>query len=159
MISVLDIMIHLCISCPLKTCEKLSCLTYVKNWVNMEAMSSIEIIWTLGFAIREVKQHVYVKRQTPICTTWPNFLFICRLLFTISASKLVVLRNFLSIRIVLSCIYLPVFYFKKFSTWIWRLPFTWSLNSLSFPALHNMEFQCTTRDFTPFGCPPKSSEV
>ena len=35
-----------------------SCLIYVENWVNMEAMSSIEIIWALGFAVREVKQHV-----------------------------------------------------------------------------------------------------
>ena len=37
--------------------------------------------------------------------------------------KLVVSCNFLSIRIVLSCFYLLIFYFEKFSTWIWRLPF------------------------------------
>ena len=156
LISILDIMMHLCISCPLKTYEKLSCLTYVKNSVNMEAMSSIEIIWALGFATREVKQHVYVKLQTPICTTWTNFLFICRLLFTISTS------SFTQFFIHKNCFELflsAVFYFKKFSTWIWRLPYTWSLNSLSFQALHNMEFQCTTHDFTPFGCPPKSSQV
>ena len=29
--------------------------------------------------IREVKHHVYVKRQTRICTTWPSFPFACRL--------------------------------------------------------------------------------
>ena len=28
--------------------------------------------------------------------------------------------------------YLLIFYFVKFSTWIWRLPYTWSLNSLLF---------------------------
>ena len=44
--------------------------------------------------------------------------------------NLVVSRNFLSIRIVLSCFYPLIFYFEKFSTWIWRLPYTWSLNSL-----------------------------
>ena len=71
----------------------------------------------------EVKHHVYVKRQTRICTTWPSFPFTCRLLFIISSHKLVVSRNFLSIRIVLSCFYLLIFYFEKFSTWIWRLPF------------------------------------
>ena len=38
--------------------------------------------------------------------------------------------QFLSVRIVLSCFYLLIFYFEKFSTWIWRLPYTWSLNSL-----------------------------
>ena len=67
------------------------------------------------------------SRQTRICTTWPSFLFTCRLLFIISKNKLVVSRNF---RIVLSCFYLFIFYVEKFSTWIWRLPYTWSLNSL-----------------------------
>ena len=59
------------------------------------------------------------KEQTRICTTWPSFLFTCHLLFIISTHKLVDSRNFLSIRIVLSCFYLLIFYFKKFSTWIW----------------------------------------
>ena len=40
-----------------------------------------------------------------------------------STPKLVVSRNLLSIRIVLSCFYLLIFYFEKFSAWIWRLPF------------------------------------
>ena len=44
--------------------------------------------------IREVKHHVYVKRQTQIRTTWQTFLFTCRLLFIISTPKLVVSRNF-----------------------------------------------------------------
>ena len=68
----------------------------------------------------KVKHHVYVKRQTRICTTWVPF--TCRLLSIISTNKLVVSRNFSSIRIVLSCFYLHIFYFEKFSTWIWRLP-------------------------------------
>ena len=34
--------------------------------------------------IKEVNHHVYVKRQTRICTTWPSFPFTCRLLFIIS---------------------------------------------------------------------------
>ena len=67
---------------------------------------------------RVVKHHVYVKRQTWICTTWPSFLFTCRLLFLISTPKLV-----LSIRIFFNCLYLLIFYFEKFSAWIWRLPF------------------------------------
>ena len=36
----------------------------------------------------------------------------------------VVSHNFLSIKKFLSWFYLLIFYFKKFSTWIWRLPFT-----------------------------------
>ena len=76
-----------------------------------------------GQLSEKVKHHVYVRRQTRICTTWPSFPFTCPLLFIISAHKLVVSRNFLSIRIVLSSFYLLICYFEKFSTWIWRLPF------------------------------------
>ena len=47
--------------------------------------------------IREVKHHVYVKRQTRIRTTWLSFPFACRVLFIISTHKLVVSRKFLSI--------------------------------------------------------------
>ena len=71
--------------------------------------------------IREVKHHVYVKWQTRIYTMWPSFLSTCRLLFIISTPKLVVSRNFLSIRTVLSCFYLLIFYLEKFSTKVWRL--------------------------------------
>ena len=49
--------------------------------------------------------------------------FTCGLLLIISTHKLVVSRNFLSIRIVLSFFYLLIFYFAKLSTWIRRLPF------------------------------------
>ena len=44
-------------------------------------------------------------------------------LFIISAHKWIVSRNCFSIRIILSCFYLLIFYFEKFSSWIWRLPF------------------------------------
>ena len=67
--------------------------------------------------ITEVKHHVYVKRQTRICTTWPSFPVTCSLLFIISTHILVVSRNFLSIRIALSCFYLLIFYFEKFAVY------------------------------------------
>ena len=75
----------------------------------------------LAFAVnvtlnREIKHHVYVERQPRICTTWPSFLFTCRLLFIISTPKLVVSLDFSSIRIVLSCSYRLIFYFENFST-------------------------------------------
>ena len=72
---------------------------------------------------REVKHHVYVKQQTRICTTWPSVPITCLYTVFISTHKLVVSPNFLSIRIVVNCFYLLIFYFEKFSTWIWRLPF------------------------------------
>ena len=46
--------------------------------------------------------------------TWPSFLFTC---LTISKPKLVVSRNYLSIRIVLRCFHVLILYFKNFSTW------------------------------------------
>ena len=66
-----------------------------------------------------------VQRQARICTTLPSFRFTCRLLFIISTRKLVVSRNFLSIRIVLSCFYVLISDF-------FRLPYTRSMNSLMF---------------------------
>ena len=73
--------------------------------------------------IREDKHHVYVKRQMRIYAMWPSFFFTCCWLFIISTPTLVVSNNFLSIRIVLSCFYLLIFYFEKFSTWIWYMLF------------------------------------
>ena len=43
---------------------------------------------------REIKIHVYAKRQTWICTTWPSFPLIFRLLFIASTQKWVVLYQF-----------------------------------------------------------------
>ena len=57
--------------------------------------------------------------------------------FSLFQHKLVVSCNFLSIRIVLSCFYLLIFYFEKFSTWIWRLPFSvYVMLKLSFVPVH-----------------------
>ena len=38
-------------------------------------------------ANREIKIHVYAKRQTWICTTWPSFPLVFRLLFIASTQK------------------------------------------------------------------------
>ena len=51
----------------------------------------------------------------------------CCLLFIISTHKLIVSCNFMSKRIALNHFFLLIFYFEKFSPWIWRL--LWSLNS------------------------------
>ena len=104
----------------LYNCSLLSTIRYIVVTSKLLAMNSN----------REVKHHVYVKRRTQICSTWPSFPVTCCLRFIISTHKLVVSRNFLSIRIVLNCFYLLIFYFEKFSTWTWRLPYTWRLNSL-----------------------------
>ena len=37
--------------------------------------------------IREIKIHVYAKRQRWTCTSWPSFLLIFRLLFIVSTQK------------------------------------------------------------------------
>ena len=63
------------------------------------------------------------NRKREFVLTWPSFPFTFRLLFIIWTHVLVVSLNLLSIRIVLSCFYLLIFNFQKFSTWIWRLPF------------------------------------
>ena len=42
--------------------------------------------------------------------------------------------RFIYIRIVLDSFYLFIFYSKKFSTWIWRLPPTWLVISLMCPS-------------------------
>ena len=61
---------------------------------------------------REIKIHVYAKRQTWICTTWPSFFQV----------------QVLYIRIVLDSFYLLNFCSEKFSTWIWLLPFGVNVN-------------------------------
>ena len=64
------------------------------------------------------------KRQTWICTRCPSFPFTCRFLFIASTTKLPdCFTLVLTIRILLSCFYLLISYFGKFSTWIWRLLF------------------------------------
>ena len=100
---------------------------------------------------REVKHHVYVKRQTRICSTWQSFSITYHLPFIISTRKLVVSRNFLSIGIVLSCFFLLIFYFEKFPTWIWSLPCTWCLNSLFYSRIR--ERARWSKFFVPVGYP------
>ena len=48
----------------------------------------------LFYRTREVKHHVYVKRQTRICTRWLSFLFTCRLMFIVSSPKVVSFTQF-----------------------------------------------------------------
>ena len=68
--------------------------------------------------------HVCVKRQTRICTTWPtSFPLICRLLFIISTQNLVVSPNFLSIRIFWAGFICLFSILRNSSTWNWCLPF------------------------------------
>ena len=50
--------------------------------------------WCSNLSNREIKHRVYGKRQTWICTTWPSFLFTCRLQFIIIARKSVTSRQF-----------------------------------------------------------------
>ena len=102
-------------------------------------------IYNLTFAVyrkgdsREVKHLVYIKRQTRICTRWPTVPIICLYTVFFSTHELVVSPNFLSIRIVLSCFYLLIFYFEKFSTWIWRLPFAVYLKTVNSLLSHNWQ--------------------
>ena len=72
-----------------------------------------------------IKYHVYVKFVPRDQGSSFSSVVYC-----ISTPNLVVSGNFLSIRIVLSCFYLLIFYFEKFPAWICRLQYTWSLNSL-----------------------------
>ena len=69
-----------------------------------------------GFYRREIKIHVYAKRQTWICTTWPSFPLNCRF------------KTVFSIKIVLDSFYLLIFHSEKFSTLIWRLPLAVNVN-------------------------------
>ena len=82
--------------------------------------------------VRGLNRFVIVIQQTLICTTWPSFPFTCRLLFIISTRKLVVSRNFLSIRIfwtVFICSF-SILINSQLESDVCRLPYTWSLNSL-----------------------------
>ena len=103
--------------------------------------SSISRHWELFFQNRSRKRfppkaalmfnHVWVKRQTRICTTWPSFPPTCRLLFIISTHNLVVSPNFSSIRIFWAgfiCLF-SILRNPQLETNVCRLPYTWSLNS------------------------------
>ena len=92
---------------------EISKYTTILSWVYYEPLERFSITFTSN------GKHEFVPRdQVSSFNT-------CCLLFIISSPKLVVSSKFLSIRIVLSCFYLLIFYFEKFLTWIWCL-----LNSL-----------------------------
>ena len=74
---------------------------------------------TQPFLVSSCNAHACVTTlKTGGCVADLSFPFTCRLLFITSKHKLVVSHNFLSIRIVLSCFHLLIFYFEKFWTWI-----------------------------------------
>ena len=74
---------------------------FIVLYTNMAAVTSCKNGLFSAYSW-EVKHHVYVKRQTWICTTWSSLRpCTCRLLFIISTHKLVVSCNLLSIRIFL----------------------------------------------------------
>ena len=77
-----------------------------------------------------------------IYTTWPSFPFACRPLFIVSTHKLVapwVSGNFLSLRIFWAVFICSFFYFEKFSTWIWRLPYTWSFKNSAIDRCYSLK--------------------
>ena len=43
--------------------------------------------WRSKLSNREIKIHVYARRQTWICTTWPSFPLNVRVLFIASTEK------------------------------------------------------------------------
>ena len=66
-----------------------------------------------------------------------NFNFNCRLLFIISTQISSFMQFFIHKNCFLSCFYLLIFYFEKFSTWVWRLPFAvYVMLKLSFVPVH-----------------------
>ena len=86
-----------------KTCQTLKRnFSQTDNWHALHTLLVLSIVFPsyenyLPFSwLFWPKHHVYVKRQTRHCTTWPSFPITCRLLFIISMHKLVVSRNFLS---------------------------------------------------------------
>ena len=58
--------------------------TYNNKKATNENIINITFLTAL---IREIKIHVYAKRQTWICTTWPSFPLVFRLLFIASTQK------------------------------------------------------------------------
>ena len=88
-------------------------LQNLRNWIKIPGFGRY---WR-GLASR-LRQTANVKLYHVI-----KFPLYLRLRFIISTHNLVVSRNFLSTRIVLSCFYLLIFYFKKFLPWIKRLLF------------------------------------
>ena len=86
----------------------------IRNWVFSEslvlkAFRSKNFYWSFTFKSNGKRE--FVPREQV-----PGPLLVVYLVFIISTHKLVISYNFLSTRIVLSCFYLLIFYFEKFST-------------------------------------------
>ena len=119
---------RLCYLGASKTEQK--CILLLSKWLNDEYRSTKRDKPFFAILGREVKHHIYVKRQTRICTTWPSLSFTCRLLFIISTHTLVVSRNFLCIRtvwVVFICSF-SILRNSQLESSVCRLPYTWSLN-------------------------------
>ena len=80
------------------------------------------------FNYREIKIHVYPKRQTWLCTTWPSFSPYFPFTVYCFYTKISSFMPALSIRIALDCFYLLIFYSEKFSTDVCRLPYAVNVN-------------------------------
>ena len=95
--------------------------------------------------------------KTRICTTWPSFPIICRLLFIISTHNLVVSRNFLSNKTCFELFLSAHFLFWEILNWnltfaVCRLPYMWNLNSLmlAFLRLVNRGKACLVKIYVYF---------
>ena len=77
---------------------------------------------------RQIKIHVYAKRQTWLCTTWPSFSPYFPFTVYCFYTKISSFMPALSIRIALDCFYLLIFYSEKFSTDVCRLPYAVNVN-------------------------------
>ena len=100
---------------------------HIKGWaLNLVLIQRTE--GTRKWPIREIKIHVYAKRQPWLCTTWPSFSPYFPFTVYCFYTKISSFMPALSIRIVLDCFYLLIFYSDKFSTDVCRLPYAVNVN-------------------------------
>ena len=102
----------------------------------------------LGWVIGEIKNHVYGKRQRNLYHVSKFYVFLS-FTFHYFCTKVSRFWRVLSIRFVLGCFYLLSFYFEKFSTSIWRLPFAVkvTLNLSIISSILRRDFSSGTLDF------------
>ena len=92
----------------------------VVQWRQRNVKTSVmHVPRTLLFANREIKIHVYVKRQREFVPRDQVFPILSFPVYYF-CSKISSFTPVLSIRIVLDSFYLLIFYFEKLSTWIRR---------------------------------------
>ena len=92
---------------------------YESFWKGFESDQRRLTLLVIKGVCREIKIHVYAKRQTWICTTWPSFPLIFRLPLYYFYKKISSFMPVLTIWILRHCFYLLIFYSEKFSTWAW----------------------------------------